>query len=265
MKAQNIFARIFKKSNTKPPTHFLKFLGRGSCFADDHAAAFFVTSQNDFVLIDCSEQTYQRLKNEFNLASYNNVYVYITHTHGDHVGGLGVLIQFAFYALQKHITVIAPSREVKKDIETLFQIEGVTPEMYTLLFAQELIPSLTTKLDFGIPEEVLAISIPTIHVPTLSGKCFGFQFKVNDKIIVYTGDTATLEPFIPYLSYGAELYVDTSAAYKSDVHMWLPDMLPTLISFTERGIKVYLMHLDDVTKAQDMIKDTKDIEIVQIV
>lgn len=265
MELKDTFGRLMKKIRPDKQTHSLNFLGRGSCFANDHAAAFFVTEANDFVLIDCSEHTYQRLKNEFDLSAYNNVYVYITHTHGDHVGGLGVLIQYAYFALNKHVTVLAPSREVKNDIETLFKIEGVLDDMFTLLFTQELIPALTTKLDFVIPEEASAISIPTKHVKPLEGKCFGFQFRIKDTVIVYTGDTATLDPFIPFLANGSELYVDTSAAYKSDVHLWLPDMLPTLLDLTKKGVKVYLMHLDDIKKAEKIVKGIPGIEVVQIV
>lgn len=243
----------------------LKFLGRGSCFAKDHASAFFVTKDRDFVLIDCPELAYERIKTEFNLSKYNGLYVYVTHTHCDHISGLGEFVQYAYYALNKHVNIVAPSTEVEADLKMLLNIEAVEEFMYTLTSAFEIIPALTTKPNPIIPENVSAISIPTKHVAPLEGKCFGFQFKIDDVIVVYTGDTAIIDPFIPFLKNEAELYIDTSVAYKSDVHLWFDDMLPTLISLTQKGVKIYLMHLDDAKKAEKLVENIPGIEVVQIV
>lgn len=265
MELKKAFRCFFKKFTQHNQSHSLNFLGRGSCFANDHNAAFFVTKDNDFVLIDCSEQTSQRLKNEFDLSTYNNIYVYITHTHGDHICGLDQLIHYAYFALNKQITVIAPSLEVSLDIEIILKLKGVEAFQYILTSTLELIPSLIGEINLTLPKNVFAISIPTTHTPSLNDRCFGYQFTIADVNIIYTGDTATLEPFIPYLNYGSELYVDTSVAFKSDVHLWLPDMLPTLVDLTKKGVSVYLMHLDDVKKAKKIIKNIQGIEVVQIV
>lgn len=235
----------------------LNFLGRGSCFANDHAAAFFVTKDNNFVLIDCSEQTYQRVKNEFDLSTYNNVYVYITHTHGDHVGGLGILIQFAYYALNKRIIVVSPNTKTYNDINTLLKIEGVIG--YEMMICSSIFNNYKKTAI-----EEFALSIPTKHSELLEDRCFGYQFNVDGINVIYTGDTATLEPFLPYLSEGTEFYVDTSVAYKSNVHLWFDDMLPTLKSLVEKGIKVYLMHLDDAEKAENLVSDISGIEVVKV-
>ena len=243
----------------------LNFLGRGSCFATDHASAFFETPDNDFVLIDCSEHSYQRLKNEFDLSAFNNIYVYITHTHGDHISGLDQLIHYSYFALNKCIVVIAPSAEVMIDIQTLLRIEGVENFQYKLTSTFDIITSLIKKSDILIPKNAFAVSIPTVHSPSLNGKSFGYQFSIDDINIVYTGDTATLDPFIPFLKNNAELYVDTSVLHKSDVHLWLYDMLPTLIELTKRNISVFLMHLDDVKKAEEIVEYIPGINVVPIV
>lgn len=243
----------------------LNFLGRGSCFANDHASAFFETSDNNFVLIDCSEHSYQRLKNEFDLSTFNNIYVYITHTHGDHISGLDQLIHYLYFALNKCIVVIAPSPEVMIDIQTLLRIEGVEDFQYKLTLTFDLITSLIKMSDIIIPKDVFAVSIPTIHTPALAGKSFGYQFTIDDINIIYTGDTATLEPFIPFLKNNSELYVDTSVLHKSDVHLWLYDMLPTLIELTKRNISVFLMHLDDALRAELIVEYIHGISVVPIV
>ena len=50
--------------------------------------------------------------------------------------------------------------------------------------------------------------IKTEHTPLLDA--YGFKFSLNDKNIVYTGDTNTLVPFIPYMNTCNELYIDVS-------------------------------------------------------
>ena len=68
----------------------LQFFGRGSAFADQHNAAFF-REQGDLILLDCPGTAFQKVK-RFDWSNVFNVYVLITHTHGDHIGGLGTLI-----------------------------------------------------------------------------------------------------------------------------------------------------------------------------
>lgn len=74
----------------------LLFLGRGSAFADEHNSAFFV-EDNELVLIDCPATSYQKVK-KMNWEHYDNIYILITHTHGDHSGGVGTMLQYVWFA-----------------------------------------------------------------------------------------------------------------------------------------------------------------------
>lgn len=242
----------------------LNFLGRGSCFANDHASAFFITADNDFVLIDCAEDTYQRLKNEFDLFAYNTIYVYITHTHTDHINGLGELIHFVYYAFNKKVKVIAPSSNVMSDIKKLLKIEGVESCQYSITHTLDFITSLLISRPESIPANCYAPSIYTEHTLPLKDKSFGYRFNIDGVNVVYTGDTAILDPFLTHLDKGSELYLDTSVAHKSDVHLWFYDILPTLKELVSKGVKVYLMHLDDVEKAKELVKDIPGIEVVTL-
>lgn len=62
--------------------------------------------------------------------------------------------------------------------------------------------------------------------------------------MIYTGDTATLEPFTPLLQNGTYLYAE-AATFHSGVHLYIDDILPKLEQLTHNGISVFLMHLDD--------------------
>lgn len=243
---------------------FLHFFGRGAGFADEHTSAYFVTDKRDLFLLDCPSSTFSKVKN-FDLSSYNDFYVLITHTHGDHVSGLGLWIQYCFFVLQKKVTVLAPSDEVKADIETLLTIEGNETSWYNI----SIVDCDDDSPSYG---QFLHIEpILTKHSPQLEGKCFGYYVEVTcykgyeseDHSFIYTGDTSTLVPFKEYFGFASEIYVDVSVFY-GQIHLKLEDALPDLIKLVGDGIKVYLMHLDDVDAAEEIIKDVPGIEIVTL-
>lgn len=241
----------------------LNFLGIGSCFTNNHTSAFFIPDDETLVLIDCSIHAFDRFLEE-NFSVFKNVYVYITHTHADHVSGLAPLIHYAHYCTNQIITVVAPSNAVAQDIKFLLKLQGVDVSLYTLTVAFDFITALITKNHPVIPEKAFAFCVPTKHVPALEEKCFGYVFNINGKKVIYTGDTASLNSFIPFLKNASELYVDTSCRYESDVHLWLPSSLPLLKQISTQGVKVYLMHLDDVKLAKKSIKGIPNIEVAKV-
>ena len=222
----------------------LLFLGRGSAFADEHNSAFFV-EDNELVLIDCPATSYQKVK-KMNWEHYDNIYILITHTHGDHSGGVGTMLQYVWFAsyMKKKVTIIAPSEEVKEDLLLLLmRIEGCEQELFNIVTADEL------------DRKWFIAAVPTTHVKPLEGKCFGYHLNIRGNNVVYTGDTATLEPFKPLLKNGSFLYTE-AAFYKSEVHLYLKDMLPEFIRLSDGGVHVYLMHLDVEDEIKRMISDT---------
>jgi ribonuclease BN (tRNA processing enzyme) len=220
----------------------LKFLGRGSAFADEHNSAFFYHNK-DLVLIDCPATSFQKIK-KMKLNEVQKIYILITHTHGDHSGSVGTMLQFAWFVLNNPVTIVAPSETVKNDLMTLLiQIEGCEPDWFNITTADEL------------HEEWLISAVPTIHAQTLDGKCFGYHLKVEGKEVVYTGDTATIAPFLPLLHSGTFLYSEI-AFYKSNVHLHYIDTLPILKELSQNGVKVYLMHLDNEEEIAKIIENT---------
>ena len=229
----------------------LKFFGRGSGFADEHTSAYFSTANKELVIIDCPVSTFQKSKH-IDLTDYEKFYILVTHTHGDHVGGLGLFVQYAFFTLKKPVTIVAPSTEVADNILTLLTIEGNDSSWYKLVTVEKF------KDKKWFKECIL-----TKHSPQLENKCFGYHLIVDGKNIVYTGDTSTLVPFMPYLTSGSILYVDTSVYYGM-IHLKLEDALNDFLTLNTNGIKVYLMHLDDVAAAEKIVADYPDINVVTI-
>jgi hypothetical protein len=86
---------------------------------------------------------------------------------------------------------------------------------------------------------------------------------VNNVKVIYTGDTGNFEDFKPFIEEKSEVYVDTSVYY-GQIHLKLTDMLEEYKNLTKQKVKVYLTHLDYVETAKDIIKDTKNIFVVEL-
>ena len=156
------------------------------------------------------------------------------------------MLQYVWFSsyMKKKVTIVAPSEEVKEDLLLLLmRIEGCEAEWFNIITAD------------NIQKEWFISAVPTTHVKPLEGKCFGYHLKVQGNDVIYTGDTADFESFRPLLKNGSYLYTEASY-YKSDVHLYLKDMLPEFICLAKSGVYVYLMHLDVEDEILRLIKGT---------
>ena len=234
----------------------LKFFGRGSAFADEQNSAFF-TDNSDLILIDCPMSTFHKIKmigaDKFVLPhTLKRIYILVTHTHGDHVSGIPMLIHYCFFVSHVPVTVVAPSREVRANLLYLIKrLEGCDSRGYRLICADSLKKNWFTA------------AVPTEHVPQLEGRCFGYRLNVRGTDIIYTGDTRTLAPFTKYLHQGCQLYTEISA-YDSGVHLYIGMLADTLKKLSKKGVDVFLMHIDNEDVIKEYIKDT-DIRLAELI
>ena len=199
----------------------LTFFGSDSGFGDNNNSAY-IERENKLIIIDCGITVFNTLKRKFDFTKYNDIEIIITHLHNDHAGSLSQLILYLWYIYNIKAKVISACKNIKEYL----RITGTPDEAYTLT-------NTDTNIQF----------IETEHVKEID--CYGFLLKVDNKTIIYTGDTKTLVPFLPYIDDADELYVDVSK--NGGVHLKIDDIMQDLRKIKHSKTNVYLMHIDDRT------------------
>ena len=229
----------------------LKFFGKGSAFADDNTCAYFKDGK-DMILIDFSLEAFPKFR-KIDFDGTETIYILITHTHGDHISGIGTLIHYAYFILKLPVIIVSPTPEIMEHMTYLLdKMEGCHNGAYSIVLTE------------NFHKHWFIDAIPTTHSETHAGNCFGYGLLVRNNLVVYTGDTNTLEPFIAFLKQKNTsckyLYTEISA-YNTGVHLYIEDNLDILLALQEQGVNIYVMHLDDEQKITSMIKGT-DLKIV---
>ena len=199
----------------------LTFLGKDSGFGEHNNSAY-IEDNNKLIIIDCGFTVFEQLKNKFDFNKYSNIEIIITHLHNDHAGSLSQIILYLWFIYNKKVTIYSKCERIRDYLE----ITGTPKESYEIKNESENITFIKTN-----------------HVQYLDA--YWFKLKVKDKNIILTGDTNTLNPFLPHIENEKidELYVDVSRF--GGAHLKIDDIVEELAKINKSGTLVDLMHLDD--------------------
>lgn len=199
--------------------NLLKFIGNDSGFGDKNNSAYF-EKNNELYIIDCGFTVFNQIKNKFDFKKYNNINVIITHLHNDHAGSLSQFILYMWFMYKKQVNVICNCKYIKEYLD----VTGT--------------PSCSYKIKNELEN---LIFIKTKHTDYLDA--YGFVMNIDNKKILYTGDTCELEAFLPYLDSIDELYIDLSKF--GGAHLKVDDVLNTLRDLKNKDVRIIPMHMDD--------------------
>lgn len=180
----------------------LNFLGCGSAFNPvyGNTSAYF-TMGNRLYVIDAGESVFLKLYQKELLKQYEEITIFVTHMHADHVGSLPSVISYAYYVLGKTVQVVYPDGALWK----LLDLMGIDHAAY------HRIESSSFAAD-GLKVQ----AIPVKHADDIH--CFGYVIECDGDTIYYSGDSYEIPEEILHGFYNREIgriYQDTTE-FRSD-------------------------------------------------
>jgi ribonuclease BN (tRNA processing enzyme) len=198
-------------------------LGSGDAFGSGgrgHSAYLFETTRTTF-LLEAGPTLLQSLKSAGRDPAAVD-FVVVSHLHGDHFGGLPFLfLEYRYERLRtRPIAVYGPKgleRRVNALFRALYEQVAREPSPFSVRF-QELVA--------GKPVEVGAVRIVPFLVPHARELlCLGYRVEVEDRVVVFSGDSAWTDDFIAQTR-GADLFLCECSTYETrlDIHLSYPEI-----------------------------------------
>jgi ribonuclease BN (tRNA processing enzyme) len=235
----------------------------GSCggsapYPNRHHASFAVDYQGGLYWFDAGEScSYTAHLMGIDLMKTRKIC--ISHTHMDHIGGLGNL----FWTIRKldamnhnlqnrELELFIPELEAWKAIETMLKYTEGNFKCDFTINASEYKDGLVFE-DRGLKVSALHNN----HFPHTKGsrwKSFGFSIEGEGKKIVYTGDTGGVDDVYPLLASCDFLLFETGHHHPADIAQELiqRQAFPGLLAFIHHGRDI-LNHYTEQTELLDKL------------
>lgn len=213
----------------------LKFIGIGGAFNSELGSNSSYIEENDKILfIDIGLDTFGKIVKYKLINESKEIYVLITHLHGDHVGGLPTFIQYVDVCFKKKVKIVINSDTFTKQLTNLLNITGVDPSIYEFI---------NTNIPFSFKIELKQ----TTHTPLL--ECYSIVFTQNNKKILYTSDSNDFAYLKEKVNDKEFTKIYSEAGTSSKVHISY-DLIKTLDKE-----KLILMHIESMELYKKIIKD----------
>ncbi len=250
----------------------LKFFGVMNGYSESHTNAFFFPDPETIVLIDLSALNMHKASRLLeNCPNLKHIYACVTHNHYDHVQGLE-MIAFSIRAFFPGILLtLIVDESIREEtvahldtggLKTIINHAGEEDKVYELYsFDQYGTAYSFYSKDGKALQQMLkpnwfVRTLPTTHSPRLKGSS-GFAFMIHEKLVVFSGDTNQLGPYVAFLNdmfdhqddrdnAQIEFYLDVTTR-KNEFHLNFMDVcdeLTKLLSSYPKA-KIILMHYDD--------------------
>jgi ribonuclease BN (tRNA processing enzyme) len=217
-------------------------LGSGDAFSSGGRmqSAYIVESPEGSLLLDCGATILASLNNR-KLSLEPVDMIFISHLHGDHIGGLPFLfLHYMYIEPRRRPLVIAGPPEVESRVRTLFETTYRDTAAEPLPFELEFLEAQP-----GCPITFKDIRIEPFIVPHLMNPAsYGCVITAGDRKIVYSGDSGWTESFIQHTQ-GADLFLCECTFFesRSETHMDYPRIMENLDRF--RVKRIVLTHVGE--------------------
>ena len=214
----------------------LKFLGKGAAFYPvlGNTSAYFIYDKNLF-LIDCGESVFKKVYEKDLFSEIDNLYVFITHTHSDHIGSLSSLILYCSHKFDIKTKIVIPKENKYIDyIKNILDSMGVDKSDY------EFINDVDLDNKYDVFDNIRYVE--TTHCDDITS--YSIIFEKDNRVIYYSGDTNELDT-VKSIIHGDKnidkIYIETCSE-RLDSHIYYEDLLEVIPKNLRD--RVYCMHLD---------------------
>ena len=214
----------------------LNFIGIGGAFNTELGNnAAYIIENNKILFLDIGLDTFDKIVKYKLLENMDEIYVLITHLHGDHVGGLATFIQFAYFGFNKVVKIVDNSECFTSHVKTLLNITAVGTDNYEFINVENLPFSFNIELRL------------TKHHPLL--ECYSVIFEEKNGKTLYTSDSNDIEYLKEKINDKEFIKIYTEVGETPSVHTDYEELKKLDKS------KLILMHIESMKLYEKLLKE----------
>ena len=213
----------------------LNFIGIGGAFNTELGSnAAYIKEDNKILFIDFGLDTFEKVVKHKLIDDVNEVYVLLTHLHGDHVGGLPTFIQYSYICFNKRVKLINNSESFTNEVQKLLKITAVQETNYGFVDINTLPFSFKVRLRL------------TTHTPLL--ECYSIIFVEEQGKTLYTSDSNDIEYLKQAIDDSTFTKIYTEVGETPSVHTDYKEL-----KLLDKS-KLVLMHIESMKLYEEVLK-----------
>lgn len=214
----------------------LQFIGIGGAFNNELGCnSSYIKEGNKILFIDFGMDVYDKVIRYNLLDDVENVYIAVTHMHGDHIGGLFTFIDYCYFYKKIVVRILNNSSTFTNKLVSLLDLTGIRSDKFTIISCFEL--DFDFKLKF----------LKTSHVESL--ECYSLMFEKGEKKVLYTSDTNDIDFVVEKVNDTSYSAIYCEVGENSPVHIEYEQLLKL------NKDKLVLMHFQSMDLYNRAIKD----------
>jgi ribonuclease BN (tRNA processing enzyme) len=236
----------------------LQFVGCGDAFGSGGRfnTCFHLVGRDINALIDCGATSLVAM-NKLAINRNDVNHIFISHFHGDHVGGVPFFILEANYILKRErtLTIVGPPG-LKSRYAPIMETGFPGTKSLELRF-----PLMLREVEIGRRGEIGPLRVTAFHVlhDDRAGPCLGFRFEAEGKVIAFSGDTEWTDTLVD-VARDADLFI--CEAYTRDkpapTHMALSLLEPHLGRIRPKRLILTHMSNDMLARRAELPYETAE-------
>lgn len=214
----------------------LNFIGIGGAFFPQVGCnCAYIKENNKILFIDFGMDVFAKVIKHNLLENIEEIYVILTHMHGDHIGGLFTFIDYCYFNKKIVVNILNNSSTFTNKLVKLLKITGLEENRFRFVESWELGFEFNVKLE------------KTTHTSLL--ECYSIIFEEPCGKVFYTSDSNDVENVISKINDNSFVKIYCEVGHNSPVHIEYNELLKL------NKNKLILMHIQSLDIMDRAIAD----------